>query len=184
MKVGRDEKRLFLDFDGMICVALRLIKCVVDALRRKWREKYSRETTPLQKCCVDLDQQMEKRADDDASLHVPLDEIKVDKTLRFVEEPVENSDREVKRLKCSRIVVVKIIREVFVKLLLDSFGKLSIREFMDLFGSKRDRLREFMDLFGSKRDRLITVSFMRILRLREVARMTARIALELAPEFV
>ncbi|GJY98972.1 putative reverse transcriptase domain-containing protein [Tanacetum coccineum] len=40
----------------------------------------------------------------DASLHVPLDEIKVDKTLRFVEEPVENSDREVKRLKCSRMV--------------------------------------------------------------------------------
>ncbi|GJU80834.1 hypothetical protein Tco_1283199 [Tanacetum coccineum] len=38
---------------------------------------------------------------------VPLDEIKVDKTLRFVEEPVENSDREVKRLKCSRMVVVK-----------------------------------------------------------------------------
>ncbi|GJY54944.1 hypothetical protein Tco_0446608 [Tanacetum coccineum] len=31
----------------------------------------------------------------DASLHVPLDEIKVDKTLCFVEEPVENSDREV-----------------------------------------------------------------------------------------
>ncbi|GJZ03858.1 putative reverse transcriptase domain-containing protein [Tanacetum coccineum] len=33
------------------------------------------------------------------SLHVPLDEIKVDKTLRFVEEPVENSNHEVKRLK-------------------------------------------------------------------------------------
>ncbi|GJS47685.1 hypothetical protein Tco_0597806 [Tanacetum coccineum] len=45
----------------------------------------------------------------DASLHVPLDEIKVDKTLRFVEEPVENSDREVKRLKCSRMVVVKFL---------------------------------------------------------------------------
>ncbi|GJZ67521.1 hypothetical protein Tco_0630761 [Tanacetum coccineum] len=30
----------------------------------------------------------------DASLHVPLDEIKVDKTLRFVEEPVEIMDRE------------------------------------------------------------------------------------------
>ncbi|GJU93904.1 putative reverse transcriptase domain-containing protein [Tanacetum coccineum] len=29
----------------------------------------------------------------DASLHVPLDEIKVDKTLRFVEEPVEIMDR-------------------------------------------------------------------------------------------
>ncbi|GJT72408.1 hypothetical protein Tco_1031694 [Tanacetum coccineum] len=34
----------------------------------------------------------------DASLDVPLDEIKVDKTLRFVEEPVEIMDREVKSL--------------------------------------------------------------------------------------
>ncbi|GJR59108.1 hypothetical protein Tco_1501270 [Tanacetum coccineum] len=42
------------------------------------------------------------------SLHVPLDEIKVDKTIRFVEEPVDNSDREVKKLKCSRMVVVKV----------------------------------------------------------------------------
>ncbi|GJY94961.1 MAK10-like protein [Tanacetum coccineum] len=44
----------------------------------------------------------------DASLHVPLDEIKFDKTLRFVEEPVENSDHEVKRLKCSWMVIVKV----------------------------------------------------------------------------
>ncbi|GJT32325.1 putative reverse transcriptase domain-containing protein [Tanacetum coccineum] len=44
----------------------------------------------------------------DASLHVSLDEIKVDKTLRFVEEPVENSDCEVMRLKCSRMVIVKV----------------------------------------------------------------------------
>ncbi|GJR83148.1 ribonuclease H-like domain-containing protein [Tanacetum coccineum] len=34
-------------------------------------------------------------------LHVPLDEIKVDKTLCFVEEPVENSNREVKRFLTS-----------------------------------------------------------------------------------
>ncbi|GJS91027.1 putative reverse transcriptase domain-containing protein [Tanacetum coccineum] len=32
----------------------------------------------------------------DANLHVPLDEIKVDKTLRFVEEPVKIMDREIK----------------------------------------------------------------------------------------
>ncbi|GJR29812.1 hypothetical protein Tco_1106044 [Tanacetum coccineum] len=51
---------------------------------------------------------LEKKCLADASLHVSLDEIKVDKTLRFVEEPVENSDREVKRLKCSRMVVVKL----------------------------------------------------------------------------
>ncbi|GJV42598.1 putative reverse transcriptase domain-containing protein [Tanacetum coccineum] len=44
----------------------------------------------------------------DASLHVPLDEIKVDKTLCFVEEPVEIMDREVKRLKRSKISLVKV----------------------------------------------------------------------------
>ncbi|GJX47653.1 hypothetical protein Tco_0272843, partial [Tanacetum coccineum] len=45
----------------------------------------------------------------DANLHVPLEEIKVDKTLHFVEEPVEIIDREVKSLKRSRIPIVKSI---------------------------------------------------------------------------
>ncbi|GJY96516.1 hypothetical protein Tco_0513426 [Tanacetum coccineum] len=44
----------------------------------------------------------------DANLHVPLEEIKVDKTLRFVEEPIEIMDREVKKLKRSRIAIVKV----------------------------------------------------------------------------
>ncbi|GJX35294.1 putative reverse transcriptase domain-containing protein, partial [Tanacetum coccineum] len=44
----------------------------------------------------------------DASLHMPLDEIKIDKTLRFVEEPVEIMDREVKSLKRSKISPVKV----------------------------------------------------------------------------
>ncbi|GJT41176.1 hypothetical protein Tco_0941041 [Tanacetum coccineum] len=44
----------------------------------------------------------------DASLHVPLDEIKVDKTLRFVKEPIEIMDRKVKSLKRSRIFLVKV----------------------------------------------------------------------------
>ncbi|GJY29442.1 putative reverse transcriptase domain-containing protein [Tanacetum coccineum] len=43
-----------------------------------------------------------------ANLHVPLNEIKIDKTLRFVEEPVEIMDREVNRLKRSRIPLVKV----------------------------------------------------------------------------
>ncbi|GKF63798.1 hypothetical protein Tco_0187246, partial [Tanacetum coccineum] len=38
-----------------------------------------------------------------ANLHVPLDEIKVDNTLRFVEEPLEIIDRKVKTLKRSKI---------------------------------------------------------------------------------
>ncbi|GJU81492.1 hypothetical protein Tco_1283857 [Tanacetum coccineum] len=44
----------------------------------------------------------------DASLHVPLDEIKVDKTLCFVEEPVEIMDREIKSLKHSKISLMKV----------------------------------------------------------------------------
>ncbi|GJY77840.1 reverse transcriptase domain-containing protein, partial [Tanacetum coccineum] len=44
----------------------------------------------------------------DASLHVPLNEIKVDKTLCFIEEPVEILDREDKSLKRSKISLVKV----------------------------------------------------------------------------
>ncbi|GKC29486.1 hypothetical protein Tco_1036780 [Tanacetum coccineum] len=44
----------------------------------------------------------------DANLHVPLDEIKVDKTLCFVKEPVEIMDREIKKLKRRKISPVKV----------------------------------------------------------------------------
>ncbi|GKC52833.1 putative reverse transcriptase domain-containing protein [Tanacetum coccineum] len=44
----------------------------------------------------------------DANLHVPLDKIMIDKTLRFVEEPVEIMDREVKSFKCSKILIIKV----------------------------------------------------------------------------
>ncbi|GJS58932.1 putative reverse transcriptase domain-containing protein [Tanacetum coccineum] len=45
----------------------------------------------------------------DPTLKVPLDEIQVDTKLNFVEEPVEILEREFKKLKCSRIAIVKII---------------------------------------------------------------------------
>ncbi|GJR77383.1 putative reverse transcriptase domain-containing protein [Tanacetum coccineum] len=44
----------------------------------------------------------------DANLHVPLNEIKVDKTLSFVEEPVEILDREIKKLKHRKIAFMKV----------------------------------------------------------------------------
>ncbi|GJS48679.1 putative reverse transcriptase domain-containing protein [Tanacetum coccineum] len=44
----------------------------------------------------------------DANLHVPLDEIKIDKTLHFVEEPVEIMNYEVRSLKRSKISLVKV----------------------------------------------------------------------------
>ncbi|GJZ14681.1 hypothetical protein Tco_0550358, partial [Tanacetum coccineum] len=40
--------------------------------------------------------------------HEELSGIEFDKTLRFVKEPVENSECEVMRFKCSRMVIVKI----------------------------------------------------------------------------
>ncbi|GJY57734.1 hypothetical protein Tco_0457626 [Tanacetum coccineum] len=44
----------------------------------------------------------------DPTLQVPLDEIQVDAKLNFVEEPVEILEREFKKLKRSRIVIVKV----------------------------------------------------------------------------
>ncbi|GJY85976.1 hypothetical protein Tco_0500002 [Tanacetum coccineum] len=41
------------------------------------------------------------------NLHVPLEEIKVDKTLCFVEEPVVIMDHEIKKLERSRVPIVK-----------------------------------------------------------------------------
>ncbi|GJX29002.1 putative reverse transcriptase domain-containing protein [Tanacetum coccineum] len=44
----------------------------------------------------------------DEPLAIPLDEIQIDDKLNFIKEPVEIIDREVKRLKQSRIPIVKI----------------------------------------------------------------------------
>ncbi|GJV35387.1 putative reverse transcriptase domain-containing protein [Tanacetum coccineum] len=44
----------------------------------------------------------------DEPLAIPLDEIQVDDKLHFIEEPVEIMDREVKRLKQSRIPIMKV----------------------------------------------------------------------------
>ncbi|GKB28166.1 putative reverse transcriptase domain-containing protein [Tanacetum coccineum] len=41
-------------------------------------------------------------------LHVPLEEIKIDEQLYFIEEPIEIVDREVKKLKRSWIPIVKV----------------------------------------------------------------------------
>ncbi|GJR51332.1 hypothetical protein Tco_1401853 [Tanacetum coccineum] len=44
----------------------------------------------------------------DPTLQVPLDKIRVDDKLNFVEEPVEIMEREFKKLKLSRISIVKV----------------------------------------------------------------------------
>nr|GEU50209.1 putative reverse transcriptase domain-containing protein [Tanacetum cinerariifolium] len=49
-----------------------------------------------------------KKCLSDPTLQVPLDEIQVDAKLNFVEEPVEVLEREFKKLKRSRIAIVKV----------------------------------------------------------------------------
>ncbi|KAI3775098.1 hypothetical protein L1987_49666 [Smallanthus sonchifolius] len=44
----------------------------------------------------------------DENLHIPLDEVRIDEKMHFVEKPVEIMDREVKKLKRSRIPIVKV----------------------------------------------------------------------------
>ncbi|KAI3808710.1 hypothetical protein L1987_24668 [Smallanthus sonchifolius] len=44
----------------------------------------------------------------DASLVIPPEEVRIDKKLHFIEEPVEILDREIKALKHSRIPIVKV----------------------------------------------------------------------------
>ncbi|GKB76628.1 putative reverse transcriptase domain-containing protein, partial [Tanacetum coccineum] len=49
-----------------------------------------------------------KRCLADENLIIPLEEIQLDDKLHFIEEPVEIMDHEVKRLKQSRILIVKV----------------------------------------------------------------------------
>ncbi|GKC76993.1 putative reverse transcriptase domain-containing protein [Tanacetum coccineum] len=51
---------------------------------------------------------LDKKCFVDEPLAIPLDEIQIDEKLHFIKEPVEIIDREVKRLKQSRIPIVKV----------------------------------------------------------------------------
>ncbi|GJY00812.1 putative reverse transcriptase domain-containing protein [Tanacetum coccineum] len=82
------------------------------------------------------------------SLHVPLDEIKVEKTLCFVEEPVENSDREVKRfgnqsIERDRLIGIGFVLD-FMEFISFTFGDkemiLWFKRFSDL--SSKDKAEE------------------------------------------
>nr|GFB67280.1 putative reverse transcriptase domain-containing protein [Tanacetum cinerariifolium] len=49
-----------------------------------------------------------KKCLSDEPLTIPLDELHIDDKLRFVEEPVEIMEREIKRLRQSRIPIIKV----------------------------------------------------------------------------
>ncbi|GJS82691.1 putative reverse transcriptase domain-containing protein, partial [Tanacetum coccineum] len=49
-----------------------------------------------------------KKCLSDEDLFIPLDEVRIDEKLHFIEEPIKIMDREVKQLKQSRIPIVKV----------------------------------------------------------------------------
>nr|GEW78065.1 putative reverse transcriptase domain-containing protein [Tanacetum cinerariifolium] len=49
-----------------------------------------------------------KKCLSDESLVIPLEELRVDEKLHFVEEPVEVMDREIKQMRRSRIPIIKV----------------------------------------------------------------------------
>nr|GFA99035.1 putative reverse transcriptase domain-containing protein [Tanacetum cinerariifolium] len=51
-----------------------------------------------------------KKCLSDEPLAISLEEVHIDEKLRFVEEPIEIMDREVKKLKQSRIPIIKLSR--------------------------------------------------------------------------
>ncbi|GJT96171.1 putative reverse transcriptase domain-containing protein [Tanacetum coccineum] len=93
-----DKRRKPLEFEVGDRVLLRVSPW--KGVMHFWKEVYSVHDTfhvsNLKKCLAD------------ANMHVPLDETNVDKTLRFVEEPIEIMDREIKKLKHRNIALVKV----------------------------------------------------------------------------
>nr|GEY98152.1 putative reverse transcriptase domain-containing protein [Tanacetum cinerariifolium] len=53
-----------------------------------------------------------KKCLSDEPLAIPLDELHIDDKLHFVKEPVEIMEREIKRLRQSRILIIKVILDV------------------------------------------------------------------------
>nr|GEY46994.1 putative reverse transcriptase domain-containing protein [Tanacetum cinerariifolium] len=54
------------------------------------------------------DKVMLKKFLSDEDLIIPLDEVRIDEKLHFIEEPIEIMDKDVKQLKQSRIPIVKV----------------------------------------------------------------------------
>nr|GEZ24489.1 putative reverse transcriptase domain-containing protein [Tanacetum cinerariifolium] len=84
-------------------------------------------------------------------LAVPLDELQVDDKLHFVEEPVEIMDREVKRLKQSYILLVKIRWNSkqgpkFTWEREDQFKQKYLNLFANRASSSTTRFEDFVDL--------------------------------------
>nr|GEV07934.1 reverse transcriptase domain-containing protein [Tanacetum cinerariifolium] len=89
----------------------------------------------------------------DPTLQVPLDEIRVDAKLNFMEEPVQILDREFKKLKQSRITMVKILYRVDgdnfyenyeFKERMQKYTRFDAQSFKDAIIFNMDSIRKYM----------------------------------------
>ncbi|GKA90378.1 putative reverse transcriptase domain-containing protein [Tanacetum coccineum] len=102
IQAARDRQKSYANLNPRYIGPFKIIaKVGTVAYRLELPEKLSRvhsmfHVSKLKKCMAD------------EPLAIPLDEIQVDDKLNFIEEPVEIMDREVKRLKQSRIPIVKV----------------------------------------------------------------------------
>nr|GFB63035.1 hypothetical protein [Tanacetum cinerariifolium] len=78
------------------------IKERLKVARDRWKSYADNLQKPLEFSVGD------KKCMADVNLHVPLEEVKVDDKLHFVEEPIEILDRGVKKLKRRRTPIVKV----------------------------------------------------------------------------
>ncbi|GJT02841.1 hypothetical protein Tco_0824010 [Tanacetum coccineum] len=78
-----------------------------------------------------------------------LDEFHIDEYLNFIEEPIEIMDREVKRLKQSRILIMK------VRWNLEDGPEL-------LLGTRRTKCKEYPNMFANPIESLMRVATIEI----------------------
>ncbi|GKD56371.1 putative reverse transcriptase domain-containing protein [Tanacetum coccineum] len=99
-KSNADKKRKPLEFSVGDYVLLKVSPCkgvVRFGKKGKLAPRFVRPFEIIEKKCLA-----------DPTVQVPLDEIRVDDKLNFVEEPVEILEREFKKLKRSRISIIKV----------------------------------------------------------------------------
>nr|GEX07599.1 hypothetical protein [Tanacetum cinerariifolium] len=101
----KDLKKLYWWPDMKAEITTFVNKCLTCA---KVKIEYQKQSEQLSRVHSTFHVSKLKKYMADEPLAIPLDEIQVDDKLNFIEEPVEIMDREVKRLKQSRILIVKV----------------------------------------------------------------------------
>ncbi|GKE27148.1 hypothetical protein Tco_1442532, partial [Tanacetum coccineum] len=102
LQAARDRQRSYANLNPRYIVPFKILKRIgLVAYKLELPEELSNVhstfyVSNLKKCLSDK------------SLVIPMKELRLDDKLNFVEEPVELMDREVKKLKQSRIPIVKV----------------------------------------------------------------------------